>query len=132
MIYVPCDSQLQLNIVKAHHDYPVAGHPGQWKMTELITHNFWWKRMGHYVADYVKGCNLCNHTKTFPGSPTSKLMPNRVPDCCWQVISVYLIMELPPSQGYDTIMVVVDRLSKQAHAVHLKLHLILESTSGDP
>ena len=27
-IYVPRDSQLQLDIVKAHHDYPVAGHPG--------------------------------------------------------------------------------------------------------
>jgi len=28
-IYVPHDSQLRLDIVKAHHDYPVVGHPGQ-------------------------------------------------------------------------------------------------------
>src|SRR5882724_10955955 len=27
-IYVPHDSQLRLDIVKAHHNYPVAGHPG--------------------------------------------------------------------------------------------------------
>src|SRR5882724_9480787 len=32
-IYVPHDSQLQLEIVKVHNDYPVAGHPGRWKMT---------------------------------------------------------------------------------------------------
>src|SRR5882724_11649488 len=86
-------------------------------MTELVARNFWWPRMCHYVADYVKGCDLFNCTKTFPMSPTGKLMPNRVPDHCWQVISVDLIMGLPPSQGYDAIMVVVDHLSKRAHVI---------------
>src|SRR5882724_1548150 len=73
--------------------------------------------MGHYVADYMKGYDLCNCTKTFPTSPTSKLVPNRVPDHCWQVISVDLITGLPPSQSYDAIMVVVNHLSKQAHVI---------------
>src|SRR5882672_6769887 len=73
--------------------------------------------MGRYIADYIKGCDLCNRTKTFPTSPTSKLMPNRVPDRHWQVISVDLITELPPSRGYDAIMVVVDRLSKRTHVI---------------
>src|SRR5882672_11094527 len=116
-IYVPCDSQLRLDIVKAHHDYPVAGHPGRWKMTKPVAHNFWWPRMGCYIADYVKGCDLCNRTKTFPTLPTGKLMPNRIPDHHWQVISVDLITELLPSRGYDAIMVVVDRLSKRTHVI---------------
>src|SRR5882672_1275525 len=73
--------------------------------------------MGRYMANYIKGCDLCNRMKTFPTSPTGKLMPNRVPDCRWQVISVDLITELPLSQGYDTIMVVVDCLAKQAHVI---------------
>jgi len=34
-----------LNIVKAHQDYPISGQPGQWKMTELVSCNFWWLRM---------------------------------------------------------------------------------------
>ena len=84
-IYVPRDSQLQLNIVKAHHDYPIAGHPGQWKTTELVSCNFWWPQIGRYVADYVRGCDLCNRTKTFPTSPTGKLMPNQVPNHCWKL-----------------------------------------------
>src|SRR5882672_6014509 len=73
--------------------------------------------MGRYIADYIKGCDLCNRTKTFPMSPTGKLMPNRVPDRRWQVISVDLITELLLSQGYDAIMVVVDRLSKRTHII---------------
>ena len=57
--------------------------------------------MGCYVVDYVKGCDLCNHTKTYPVSPSRKLMPDQVPDHQWQVILVDLIMELQPSQGYN-------------------------------
>src|SRR5882672_3043372 len=90
-IYFPHDSQLRLSIMKAHHNYPVPSHTGQWKTTKLVTFNFWWQRMGHYMADYVKGCDLCNCTKTFPASPTGKLIPNQVPNCHWQVISVDLI-----------------------------------------
>jgi len=77
---------------------------------ELVTCSFLWLRIGCNMADYVKGCDLCNCTKTFLTSPMGKL--NQIPDCCWQVISVDLIMELPPSQGYDAIMVVVDCLYK--------------------
>src|SRR5882672_8786982 len=73
--------------------------------------------MGRYIADYIKGCDLCNRTKTFPTLPTGKLMPNRIPDRCWQVISVDLITELLPSRGYDAIMVVVDHLSKRTHVI---------------
>ena len=74
-------------------------------MTDLVVHSFWWLGMGHYVAEYVKGCDLCNCTKTFSTPLTGKLMPNRVPDHCWQIILVNLIM------------VVVDCLSKWAYII---------------
>ena len=73
--------------------------------------------MGRYIAKYVKACDLCNRTKTFPASPIGKLLPNRIPDCKWQVISVDLIMELPTSHGYNALLVVVDRLSKHAPVI---------------
>jgi len=78
------------------HNYPAARHPRWWKTTELIACNFWLTRMGCYVVDYVERLwPLGKCTKTFPASPTGKLMPNWIPDHCWQVISVDLIMELP-------------------------------------
>ena len=45
-VYVPLDAQLWHDIVEAHHDTPVTGHSGQWKMTELVAHNYWWPGMG--------------------------------------------------------------------------------------
>src|SRR6266436_3401478 len=58
-----------------------------------------------------------NQTKTFPTQQVGKLIPNKVPDQCWQVISVDMIRELPDSKGYNTALVVVDCLSKQIHAI---------------
>ena len=77
-------------------------------MTELVARNYWWLGMGRYIAKYVKGCDLCNQTKTFPAAPAGKLMPNCIPYYRWQIISVDLIMELSQSHGYDSILVAVD------------------------
>jgi len=73
--------------------------------------------MGHYIVEYMKGCDLCNCTKNYPAPLAGKLMPNCIPDHHWHFISVGLITKLPWSHGYDTIMVVVDHLSKCAHAI---------------
>ena len=55
--------------------------------------------------------------KTFPTQKVGKLIPNKVSDCQWQVISVDMIGELPESHGNNATLVVVDRLSKCIHAI---------------
>ena len=57
-VYVPLNSKLQFDIVRAHHNSPVTGHPGHWRTTELVSRNYWWPGMGHYIAKYVK-CVKC-------------------------------------------------------------------------
>ena len=79
-VYVPLDPKLQHDIVKAHDDTPLTGHPGRWRTTELVSQSYWWPGMGCYIAKYVKACDLCNRTKTFPTSPIGKLLPNHIPD----------------------------------------------------
>ena len=69
------------------------------------------------MARYVQGCDTCNRVKTFPTQKVGKLIPNKVPDRRWQVISVDMIGELPESRGNNAILVVVDRLSKRIHAI---------------
>jgi hypothetical protein len=116
-VYVPQDADLRRDIVAAHHDSAITGHPGRWKTLELVSRNYWWPGISRYVAAYVRGCDACNRTKTFPARPMGMLMPNRVPDRRWQIVSTDLIGELPESKGYNAILVVVDRLSKRIHAV---------------
>ena len=40
-VYVPKDNILRAEIIRLHHDTPVGGYGGQWKMVELVTQNFW-------------------------------------------------------------------------------------------
>jgi len=39
-VYVPKDKKLRAEVIRLHHDMPVGGHGGQWKITELVTRNF--------------------------------------------------------------------------------------------
>src|ERR1700677_1843974 len=116
-VYVPRDQRLRADILQLHHDAPTAGHPGHWKTLELVTCNYWWPGLPRYVARYVRGCDACNRVKTFPTQKVSKLILNKVPDHQWQVILVDMISELPESCGNNTILVVVDCLSKCIHAI---------------
>jgi hypothetical protein len=82
-----------------------------------VSRNYWWPGMSRYIALYCKGCDRCNRTKTFPAKPVGKLVPTQIPKDIWEIISVDLITGLPESQGYNVIMVVVDRLSKLIHVL---------------
>src|SRR5260370_556654 len=86
-------------------------------MLELVSWNYWWPGLSRYVAKFIVGCNACNQTKTFPTQKVGKVIPNKVPDQCWQVISIDMIRELPDSKGYSAVLVVVDHLSKQIHTI---------------
>jgi len=49
--------------------------------------------------------------------PAGKLMPNSIPEKAWSHISIDFITKLPLAQGYDAILVVVDRLTKMGHFI---------------
>ena len=73
-VYVPKDVQLRRELVRLHHDTPIAGHPGRWKTLELVTRNYWWPGITKFVFDYVDGCDKCQRYKNFPQPPAGKLM----------------------------------------------------------
>jgi hypothetical protein len=111
-IYVPNDRDLRRRIVEQHHDMRITGHAGRFKTLELVSHNYWWPQMSHYIGIYVKHCDLCNQTKVQHRQPISELHPSETPEAPWDMISVDLIVELPESHGYDAIMCVINSLTK--------------------
>jgi hypothetical protein len=116
-IYVPNDRELRCHIIKQHHDMCIAGHAGHFKTLELVSHNYWWSQMSCYIGVYVKTCDLCNRMKAQCQRPISELHPSETPEAPWDVISVDFIVELPESHGYNTIMNVVDSITKRAHFI---------------
>jgi len=61
-IYVP-EGELRGEIIRLHHNTPVGGHGGRWKMTELVTRNYWWPGITKEVGKYVDGCDACQRYK---------------------------------------------------------------------
>ena len=116
-MYVPKDQDLRREIVRLHHNTPTAGHPGRWKMLELVMRNYWWPGISKYVLGYVDGCDTCMRGKKFPEKPAGKLMPNPIPKALWRDISVDFITGLPEAQGYDAIFVVCDCFTKEVHII---------------
>jgi len=87
------------------------GHPGQWKTVELITQEYWWPRITEFVKSYIKGCAICQTTKIKPPVKVP-LKPNEIPSGIWETITMDFIVDLPLSNGYDSILTVVNQHSK--------------------
>jgi len=73
--------------------------------------------MTTFVKKYVMGCDMCQQIKNHPQQSFGPLVPNKVPNGPWEIISTDLITQLPESNGCNAICVIVDRLTKRAHFI---------------
>ena len=72
--------------------------------------------MKREVADFVARCLICQQVKVEHQKPPGKLQSLDIPEWKWDKITMDLVTGLPRStKGYDSIWVIVDRLTKSAH-----------------
>jgi hypothetical protein len=120
-MYVPNDINIKKRILYEHHDAPTAGHVGVTKTIKSVSRLFYWPKMHQEVKHYVLSCLPCQSNKPSNQSPVGLLQPLPVPETRWDTVSMDFITQLPVTkQGNDAIMVVVDKLSKQAHFMPTK------------
>ena len=73
--------------------------------------------MSQYIGWYISTCDMCLQTKAQRHHPIGELSPLPIPNAPWDTISVDFIVELPESSGHNSVMVVVDSVTKRAHFV---------------
>src|SRR3954447_13094691 len=83
------------------------------------------------ILKYVEGCDKCQRSNTHRRKATNLLNPNKIPTRPWQIISVDIIGELPESQGFNAIFVIVNRFSKQIHMILINTSLTAEGYTWD-
>nr|GEX12537.1 putative reverse transcriptase domain, ribonuclease H-like domain, aspartic peptidase domain protein [Tanacetum cinerariifolium] len=67
------------------------------------------------IATYVSKCLTCAKVKDEQQRPSRLLVQPKIPEWKWDNITMDFVTKLPKlSQGYDTIWVIVDRLTKSA------------------
>jgi hypothetical protein len=97
-------------VIATHHDAPVHGHPGIARTIQLVERDSWWPGLCREVTDYVKGCTECQRHKV-NNRPTKAALepiwakPEAMP---FETVAIDFITKLPVSQGYDSILTVMD------------------------
>nr|ABA94769.1 retrotransposon protein, putative, Ty3-gypsy subclass [Oryza sativa Japonica Group] len=120
-ICVPAKKELRDLILKEAHESAYSIHPGSTKMYQDIKAYFWWARMKRDVAEYVALCDICQRVKAEHQRLAGLLQPLPIPEWKWEEIGMDFITGLPRTpNGYDSIWVIVDRLTKSAHFVPVK------------
>nr|GEY96775.1 reverse transcriptase domain-containing protein [Tanacetum cinerariifolium] len=82
---------------------------------------YWWPNMKADIATYVSKCLTCARVKVEHQRPSGFLVQPAIPKWKWDNITMDFITKLPKSsQGFDTIWVIVDRLTKSAHFLPIR------------
>jgi hypothetical protein len=109
---------LKKNILHEANTSRYSIHPGSTKMYHDLRQQFWWTRMKHEAARYVSECDTYRKVKVDYMKPGVLLQQLSIREWKWDDISMDFIICLPmTAHKFDSILVIVDRLSKSAHFI---------------
>ncbi|GJS16834.1 putative reverse transcriptase domain-containing protein [Tanacetum coccineum] len=119
--WLPCYGDLRTVIMHESHKSKYSIHPGSDKMYQDMKKLYWWPNMKADIATYVSKCLTCAKVKAEHQRPSGLLVQPDIPQWKWDNITMDFVTKLPKSsQGYDTIWVIVDRLTKSAIFVPMR------------
>jgi len=113
-IYVPSASNLHIYILQYNHDHILARHYGQNKTLELVCYGYSWPSLYTDIQQFCKSCITCMQSKPQCHKPYRSLKQPLILKWPWNSISIDFIEKLPSFFRFDTILVIVDQLTKQA------------------
>nr|GEU87103.1 putative reverse transcriptase domain-containing protein [Tanacetum cinerariifolium] len=113
--------ELRDMVMHESHKSKYSIHPGSDKMYQDLKKFYWWPNMKADIATYVSKCLTCAKVKAKQQKPSGLLQQPEIPKWKWEKITMNFVSGLlrTPS-GYDSIWVIVDRLTKSAHFLPMK------------
>ncbi|GKE85067.1 putative reverse transcriptase domain-containing protein, partial [Tanacetum coccineum] len=119
--WLPCYRYLRSVIMHESHKAKYSIHPGFEKMYQDIKKLYLWPNMKANIATYVSKCLTCARVKAEHQRPSRLLVQPAIPEWKWDNIMMDFITKLPnSSHGFDTIWVIVDRLTKSTHFLPIR------------
>ena len=111
-IYVPSAGNLRTRVLQYNHDHILAGHFGQNKTLELVCHGYSWPSLHTDVQQFYKSYVTCMWSKPQYHKLYRFLKQLSIPKWPWNSISMDFIKKLLSSSRFDTILVIVNQLTK--------------------
>ena len=108
--YIPDDLTLQQDVLWMLHDHKMAVHLGRAETLVAVEWHYWWSGLHTFVWNYVKDYGICQQYKINRSPAYPFYMPILPSSSTWPFAScsMDLVTDLPPSQGFDSILVMVD------------------------
>jgi len=117
-LVIPNHAGLRRAILYEHHHPPWAGHRGYKPTEHLVQRLYWWPAIQADVQAYVTTCPGCQANKASSKKPSGVAQSLPTPDRPWQRVSLdWMTGFCVTKHGFDSILVVVDYLTKLAHFI---------------
>ncbi|KAK8669501.1 hypothetical protein V6N13_106929 [Hibiscus sabdariffa] len=121
---VPNDEGLRKAMLDEAHQSSLSIHPGSVKMYKDLKPLYWWSGMKSTITNYVSRCLTCQKVKIEHRAPTGLLQPLKFPQWKWERIIMDIVSGLPITpQKNDAVWVIMDRLTKSAHFIHIRVNM---------
>ena len=92
-----------------------------------LPHQYYWSGMKQQFKDFVRRCLKCQKVKAKHQRPVGLLQSLEVAEWKWEHITMNFVTDLPrTSRGHDAVWVIVDRLTKSAHFLSVRITFTLE------
>ena len=104
------DRRSRERLLQAHHD-DAGNHFASDKTRKSITRDYFWPGVQRDVDLYIKSCSSCARNKSSTQAPAGFLHPMPIPKDRFTEMALDFVGTLVPSKGFDTILVMTDRLT---------------------
>nr|GEV41688.1 retrotransposable element Tf2 [Tanacetum cinerariifolium] len=119
--WLACYDELRSVIMHESHKSKYSIHPGSEKMYQDMKKLYWWPNMKADIATYISKYLMCAKVKAEHQRPLRLSVQPAILVWKYDNITMDFITKLPKSsQGFDTIWVIVDRLTKSAHFLPIR------------
>lgn len=111
-IYISNHSDIRSDIIRHFHG---LGHLGTDKVSSSCARDAYWPKRHDDIAAYIASCHDCQSNKVPNQVPAGLQQPLEIPANFWDTVTTDFLSELPISEnGFDVVLVIVDKLSKLA------------------
>ena len=125
-VVVPQLTDLREEILREFHCSRFAVHPGGTKMYQDLSRHYYWSGMKRHIGDFVRRCLTCQQVKAEYHKPVELLQTLEVAEWKWEHVTMDFVIHLPRTpQGHDAVWVIVDRITKSAHFLAVRMTFTL-------
>ena len=126
-VVVPQLTDLREEILREFHCSQFAVHPSGTKMYCDLCRQYYWSGMKRHIGDFVRRCLTCQQIKVEHQKPAGLLQPLEVAEWKWEHVTMDFVTHLPwTPRRHDAVWVIVDRLTKSAYFLAVRMNLTLE------